>query len=571
MKKRIMTFKFCILLFMVVLFGCKNNKSEDKSNNVNTDNTGGAMSVEVTDDNNANADNVISTATTVAYKYEQDLNIISDNHRNYYEIFVYSFVDSDGNGIGDFNGIISKLDYIHEMGFNGIWLMPIMTSPTYHKYDQIDYYDVDPQYGTLDDFKNLLAECEKRDIKLIIDFVFNHTSNQHPWFKEAVVYLEGLEEGQEPDLTECPYVGYYNFTKEYNGSKFYQRVGKSDWYYECVFYYQQPDLALDNPAVREEIEKITKFWLDMGVGGFRLDAVKEFFSGERDRNTEVLKWFTDYVRTLDEDAYIVGEAYDDVSLISSFYESGITSLFNFPMALYNGVITSTTRQLGTSNAASFAKAITRIHNIYSEKNPNYIDAPFISNHDTTRISAQCMNDPNLMKMAAGLLLTMNGSPFVYYGEEIGMNSQGNKDENKRLPMHWSVTDKTGLTKAPKGADEVVQKFAPLDEQLQDPLSILNYYKRALRIRNENPEIARGEFSVVEALTEKDVCAIKKVYEGSEIVIVYNINNEATTVDLKKAGYEALNIRGYLSVDGSEVILTDEGVLEMPLYSIVILK
>jgi glycosidase len=246
-------------------------------------------------------------------------------------------------------------------------------------------------------------------------------------------------------------------------------------------------------------------------------------------------------------------------------------MFNYPLAQYNGIIVSSVRKLGTSNAKTFASAILDLDTRYLASNPDYIDSPFLSNHDNTRVSAQCVNDENQMKMAAGVLLSLKGSPFVYYGEEIGMNSMGDKDENKRLPMNWSTTDTTGITKAPIGADVVEQKFAPLDEQLKNPLSLVNYYKRALRIRNENPEIARGSVSVVESLTTADVCAFERIYEGSKVVVVYNMNKEtATQVDLSKAGLDNMNIRGYLTVEGSEVTLTD-GVLDMPLYSIVILK
>ena len=387
---------------------------------------------------------------------DHELNIIDDNYRNFYEIFVYSFYDSDGDGIGDINGIISKLDYINDgddssdsdLGFNGIWLMPIMPSTTYHKYDVIDYYDIDPQYGNLDDFKKLIEECKKRDINLIIDFVFNHTSSKHPWFVEAVSYLEGLKEGEEANLEECPYVGYYNFTREYEGSSVYYKAGRSEWYYEGVFWDKMPDLNLGNEMVRLEIETIAKFWLDLGVDGFRLDAAKEYYSGEKERNIEVLRWFNDYVTSEKEDAYIVAEVWDEAATIEAYYESGIPSLFNFPLSQHNGLITNTVRKLGATSGKSYANTLVRLNESYQKGNPEFIDAPFVSNHDTTRISAQCVNDENQMKMSAGMLLTMNGSTFVYYGEEIGMNSKGTKDENKRLPMQWSVKDTDGITDAP---------------------------------------------------------------------------------------------------------------------------
>jgi glycosidase len=571
MKRRLLGFLLCVVLIAASFAGCTGNTKGGADNTPGTGQTAASVTPAPTEGAGADDDDVQLTpgVSEEGYPYEQELNILEDNYRNYYEIFVYSYYDSNGDGIGDFNGITLKLDYISEMGFNGIWLMPIMPSPSYHKYDLTDYYSVDSQYGTLEDFQNLLSECHKRGIRLIMDYVFNHTSSRHPWFTQAVDYLETLGEGEEPDLAVCPYVGYYHFSNEKKNGDYY-KAGASDWYYEGVFWDQMPDLAMENADLRKELEKSTKYWLDMGVDGFRLDAVKEYFTGDTGKNVEVLKWFTDYVKSEKPEAYIVGECWDNASVIASYYASGITSIFNYPLALYNGVIVSSVRKLGTSNTKSFLNNIINLQNRYAEGYPDYIDAPFITNHDNTRISAQCVNDPDVMKMAAGVLLTLNGSPFVYYGDEIGMNSQGNKDENKRLPMNWSVTDTTGITKAPAGADAVEQKFAPLDEQLQDPLSIVNYYKRALRLRNENPEIARGALTAVDALTTDNVCAVKKDYEGSEIVIVYNMNKEADAVDLNTAGLMGLNIRGYLTVDGSEVTLED-GVLDMPPYSIVILK
>lgn len=576
MKKKIILLIGCLILILAVSGGCKKAETD----NTKTEVTGEEIDENGKEDISEVPVNEGSDETTaeIPYDYVQELNIINDNYRNFYEIFVYTFYDSDGDGIGDMNGVISKLDYINDgddntdsdLGFNGIWLMPIMPSTTYHKYDVTDYYNIDPQYGTLEDFKRLIEECKKRDIQLIIDFVFNHTSAKHPWFTQAVSYLESLKDGEEPDLEVCPYVGYYNFTKENNGSNTYHKAGNSDWYYECVFWDQMPDLNLGNEQVRKEIEDIVKFWLDLGVDGFRLDASKEYYSGEKQRNVDVLKWFTDYVQSVKEDAYIVAEVWDEAAAIGTYYESGIPSLFNFPLSQHDGLITSAVRKLGTSTGKSFAKSLAGLYEKYSTANPAFIDAPFVSNHDTTRISAQCVNDEDQMKMSAGMLLTMNGSPYVYYGEEIGMNSMGSKDENKRLPMQWSVTDTTGITDAPEAADTVVQKFPPVDEQMKNPLSLYNYYKRAIRIRNENPEIARGEVSVIEELSGKDISAVKKVYEDSEIVILYNISKEANTVSLSDAGLSGLNIRGYLTVDGSEVTISDN-VVSMPKYSIVILK
>ena len=193
----------------------------------------------------------------ISYEYEQDLNIIDDNYRNYYEIFVYSFADSNGDGVGDLKGIENKLDYIADMGFNGIWMTPIMPSTTYHKYDVTDYCNIDKEYGTLDDFKSLLNKCHEKGINLIIDVPFNHSSSKHPWFVEATDYLKGLEKGEEPDANECKYVDYYHFSKEQEDATYYNVPG-TEYYYEGSFWQEMPDLNLENESLKQDIKDIAK-------------------------------------------------------------------------------------------------------------------------------------------------------------------------------------------------------------------------------------------------------------------------------------------------------------------------
>ena len=501
------------------------------------------------------------------YEYEQELNIIDDNYRNYYEIFVYSFYDTDGDGIGDLNGVTEKLDYIKDMGFNGIWLMPIMPSTTYHKYDVVDYYNIDEEYGTLEDFKNLLKEAHDRDIRVIIDFVMNHSSKQNPWFQEACTYLRSLGEGEEPDLTVCPYVDYYHFSRENQSG--YRKVAGSDWYYEGQFDDIMPDLNLESQEVRDEFEKIADFWIDLGVDGFRMDAAMHYDEKNLSLNLEVLNWFYNYCLSKNPEFYMVSEVWASEATIANYYESQTPSMFNFAGSSAEGVIVKTA--MGSGNANKFVDAMIDYQATYSERNPNYIDAPFLTNHDQVRVANNLIGDEAKLKMAAGLLLTMSGSPFVYYGEEIGMKSAGKKDENKRLPMVWSATDQTGMTMGPKDADKGVEmNFPAVDEQILDESSLLNYYKRALRIRNENPEIARGTIEKVEALCDGHQAAITKTYNGSVIGIVYNTSEESMTVDLTGTELENMTIRGYLTVDKEEVLL-EEHTLDMPARSICILK
>ena len=219
------------------------------------------------------------------------------SYPTFYEIFVYSYCDSDGDGVGDLNGITSKLDYLQELGVGGIWLTPIHPATTYHKYDVMDYYDIDPQFGTLEDFDNFMAACRERGISVILDLVLNHSSSMHPWFQEAKTYLESLEPGQEPDTSVCPYVDFYHFTQNPPDPTYYPLTGEQ-WYYEGGFWSEMPDLNLDSPELRAEIRNIMGFWMERGVSGFRLDAAKEYVSGNTQKNVEILKFITDTAKEL---------------------------------------------------------------------------------------------------------------------------------------------------------------------------------------------------------------------------------------------------------------------------------
>lgn len=517
---------------------------------------------------NATAEEIKEIVGAVSYDYEQELNIIDDNYRNYYEIFVYSFYDSDGDGIGDLNGVIEKLDYIKDMGFNGIWLMPVMQSTTYHKYDVTDYCSIDTEYGTMEDFERLVEECHKRDIRIIIDFVINHSSSKHQWFVDACEYLKKLPEGQEPDLDECPYMDYYHFAREQVNGDYYN-VSGSDWYYEGVFWSEMPDLNLGNETLRAELEDVSRFWIDKGIDGFRMDAVMHFEENDITFNTEALNWLYSFCTSLNPDFYMVSEVWANKATIASYYASETPSMFNFDLADTEGKLIKAAR--GNYKAANLVENMVGYQTDYAEKYADFIDAPFIANHDMGRVANGLAKDADNMKMACGLLMMMNGNPFVYYGEEIGMSSSGKKDENKRLPMIWSDTDATGMTDGPMDADkDIVSAFAGVEQQLQDPYSILNYYKRAVRLRNENPEIARGQIQIVEELTEGNQAAITKTYEDSTIGIVYNTSGEAVSVALSDTALSGMAIRGYLTLNG-EVITLDSDVLSMPAKSVCILK
>ena len=491
----------------------------------------------------------------------------ADNYRTWYEIFVYSFCDSDGDGIGDLQGVISKLDYLQELGVNGIWLMPIHPSPTYHKYDVTDYYAIDPQYGTMADFEALMEQCRERDISMILDLVLNHTGVDHPWFREAEAYLQSLEPGREPDAAQCPYVDYYFFSSsQVNGD--YYGVEGTDWFYEGKFWSGMPDLNLENEDLREEIRNIMAFWMEKGVAGFRLDAAKEYFSGQPSRNIQVLNFLTQTAKSIHPDAYLVAEVWEGFSTIADYYQSGIPSLFNFAFGDSSGKITAVLRAVDNEKTvSSFATAQEKADKAYRANNPDYIDAPFLSNHDTGRIAGFCNREDNKMKLAAAMNLMMSGSAFVYYGEELGMAGSGN-DPSKRAPMLWNEARDAGTTNPPPEC-QLPEEYplGSLEIQREQEYSIFRYYQQAIALRREHPVISHGIPTAETALNANCVSATRKTWGEESCLILMNISTEEKQCDL--TGYEVFTLAGTLTVDERGVTQTGNQLI-LPPYAVAVL-
>lgn len=517
----------------------------------------------------------LESISAVEYEYSQEIVRLDDSYRTYYEVFLYSFYDSDGDGIGDLNGLTQKLDYISDLGFDGIWLMPILESTTYHKYDVVDYHSIDPQYGTLEDFENLAAECDKRGIRLILDMVLNHTSAQNAWFLSATQSLRHPPCGETvcvyDDLcpTHNPYCGYYNFSAEEPAGAGWTAVSGTSYFYECVFWDQMPDLNLENEALRAELESTAKFWLEKGADGFRLDAAKEFYTGSVEKNTEVLRWFTEYCKSVKPDCYLVAEVWDSFTSYTKYYASGIDSVFEFTLADSGGKIAKTLNAAGSANSAqSFGQAVATIDQRVHSQNPQAISAPFIANHDLPRTAGIYSGNSKKIKAAAGMLLTMPGNPFVYYGEELGMSGSG-ADPNKRAPMLWSAdTSAAGMTDGPPEYTPQPHSFPSAEEQQADADSILNYYKRAIRIRNENPEIARGTVTDL-PLSDEETCASQREYAGESVYLAYNLSEEPKEITDSVLELSGKKLRGYLTVSANEKVTLQDGVLKLPPYAIAV--
>ena len=493
------------------------------------------------------------------------LNIIDDNYRNGYEIFVRSFYDSGDDGVGDLKGVTHQLDWIKEQGYNLIWLMPIMESTTYHGYDVVDYYSVEKDYGTIDDFKELTAQAHSRGINVIIDMVINHSSVSCDWFQSA---KKSLEKGET--VKDNKYIDYYNFIP--NSQDGYNQLGTTNWYYESRFDKIMPDLNLDSEEVKKEITNIFKFWLqDMDCDGFRLDAVTSYYTGNVPENVKFLSWVNQTAKSIKEDAYIVGEAWEGSDgAIREYYESGCDSFFLFTMSA--GVGSSSVKALlsplYTKPGEKLEQLLINYQNIYNKG----ILAPFLGNHDTA-LAANMLGTKDFIKIGAGIMAIMNGTTWVYYGDPIGMTcSDKNSDPTKRVPMRWANSDVApGQVFMPPSEgmriDPKSYSFGSVEDQEGDPDSILNYYKQAMRMRNSHPEIARGKIEIVESISPY-VAAIKKTWNDSSIIILVNLSSEES-FDVNLSMYGDVEVRTTLNVfDASSV---KNGKLTLQPYSIAVLQ
>lgn len=453
----------------------------------------------------------------------------NDNARNWYEIFVRSYKDSDGDGIGDLRGVIAKLDYIDFMGYDGIWLMPVMPSPSYHKYDVTDYKAIDPQYGTMEDMCALVTECHARGIKVIIDMVLNHSSSQHPWFTQA---CDALRTGD----TSNPYIDYYCFQQK--AAQKYVPVSGTDWYYEEQFEGGgMPDLNLDSEALMAEFRDIFSFWLcDVGVDGFRLDAVTSFYANNTPKNVEFLTKINALAEELKPGSYLIGEAWTGLGEIARYYESGVDSFFLFPASQAEGYICRAIRAR-SGNAKSYMGYLEQVYDAI----PDGLLAPFLGNHDTGRAiaSLQARTNPDRAKFAEGILNMMGGAVFTYYGEEIGMVGAGD-DPNKRLAMYWSDGD---MTDQPPGVTKLEYAYPSAEEQLQDETSLLHYCRALNHMKKDNPAIARGENEFVSC--EGEVLVMKRT--RGEVVCYIVINFSAKSENTAEIPVSGLALTGEVHV------------------------
>lgn len=438
--------------------------------------------------------------------------------RVYYSVFVQSFYDSNGDGIGDIKGLISKLDYLKDLGIGGLWLLPVHPSPSYHKYDITDYYSIHPDYGTLDDYKNLVKEAHKRDMTILLDLVINHTSNLHPWFVKASKSQTGN------------YRDYYIWTedqKEFDANPFnWHKVRDSKGKqldgprYYGFFWWEMPDLNFDNPKVRMEMVKVAQYWLkEVGVDGFRLDAARYIY-GENEP-IKNLKWWNEFsreVREIKPDAFIVGEVWGSSDVIAPYLANGLSACFNFRLS------DSIRLSLKEEKDHYILQTWWQTKDVYEAQKPDYQDAIFLTNHDMDRIMTEVGNNPGKAKVAASILLTLPGNPFIYYGEEIGMLGE-KPDEFIREPFLWDIEGKDiGQTHWEMPYASSSKTLKPLKFQMEDQASLYHYYKDLIRCRNGSIALQSGWFQPLKP-DNRTIIAFRRIWQNEIITVLINLSGQ----------------------------------------------
>ncbi|GAB4436594.1 MAG: alpha-amylase family glycosyl hydrolase [Anaerolineae bacterium] len=447
------------------------------------------------------------------------------NDRVFYEIFVRSFYDSDGDGIGDLQGVIEKLDYLNDgdpattddLGVTGIWLMPVAESPSYHGYDVADYRQVESDYGTNEDFRQLVEAAHARGIAVITDLVMNHTSSQHPWFIAS--------RAGDPQ-----YRHWYIWAQENPG--YAGPFGQPAWhaangqYYYGVFWSEMPDLNFNLPPVTDEMYDIARFWLeDMGVDGFRLDAVRYLIEEGRVQadTRSTINWLTrfdDHIDAINPDALTVGEILTSSLAVARYVEAGAVDMgFEFDLA---GAMLSSA---GAGDRLRLMRGQAQALRLF----PTGQYAAFLTNHDQARVMTSLVGNAGAARVAAALLLTNPGVPFIYYGEEIGMT--GSKpDECIRTPMQWDdAPPVAAFTAGTPCATLPAESYATANVAAQtgDPDSLLSHYRALIRLRAEHPALRRGDFLFVDS-ENTALYSFGKHTDEETLLVLVNLSDAPVT-------------------------------------------
>ncbi len=435
------------------------------------------------------------------------------NDAVFYQVFVRSFQDSSdpasplaNDGVGDLRGLISRLDYLNDadpatttdLGITALWLMPIQPSPSYHGYDITDYAAVHPDYGSLDDLRELTRQCHQRGIKVILDLVLNHTSSRHPWFAESLDPASPKQQWYLWRDADPGYRGPWNQRVWHRPSRRVlgqippERLAANSQYYYAIFGADMPDLNFTHPAVTDEMLRVVRFWLDRSptgpaIDGFRLDAIRHLIEADQqqDNTPETHRWlesFYDELKAANPDALAIGEVWASTDVAASYVGDQMDLTFEFDLA--QAIIESAR----TADASHVINAQAAVQRAYP---PNQYGR-FLTNHDQQRVATTLANHPGKLRTAAAMLLLGPGVPFIYYAEELGQ--PGSKpDPDLRTPMPWTSTS-VGFSAAnpwrpPTSAPAQTNVLA----QTTDPDSLLSFYRSLIRLRAANPALAHGGF------------------------------------------------------------------------------
>lgn len=495
-----------------------------------------------------------------------------------YQIYPRSFQDRNGDGIGDLKGIVSRLDYLQELGIGAIWLSPVCKSPQDdYGYDISDYQDIDPMFGSLEDMETLILEAKKRDIRIIMDLVLNHTSDEHPWFQEAkkgkdnpyhdyYVWRDGVEGTPPNDLGST-----------FGGSA-WEWVPEIGQYYLHLFSIKQPDLNWENPKVRQEIYNMINWWIDKGVGGFRLDVIDLIGKEPDSKITGNGPNLHQYIRELSketfqkaEDLLTVGETWGATPEIAKLYSnpdgSEFSMVFQFEHISLDEQEGKGKWDLKPLDVMALKKVLSKWQ---TELKGDAWNSLFWNNHDLPRIVSRWGNDGEFRvesaKMLATLLHGMQGTPYIYQGEELGMTNvqyaiedyrdiellnfykerMGNGypeqsvmesiyakgRDNARTPMQWDTSDNAGFTQGePWIKVNPNYKHIHAEESLSNPESIFHYYRKLIQLRKDHEVIVYGDYELIFP-ENPDVFAYTRTLNGSTILVVCNFQGYTTELPLQ---------------------------------------
>lgn len=491
---------------------------------------------------------------------------LSNDVSTCYQIFPISFADSNDDGYGDLNGITENADYIADtLDVDCVWLNPINPSPSYHKYDVTDYYGIDEQFGTMEDFEAFLDVMHENDILVLTDFVINHTSYDHPLFESA------RDDGEYRDWYR--WNDFENSEEEYPSMDGWHRHGDS--YYYASFWDQMPELNYENEAVREEIKSIATYWLeDIGVDGFRIDAARHIYDkNEYPSGTDVdelnIEWFlefNDHVKSINEDAIVLSEVWvENSSYIADFYE-GMDTTFNFQTA------TDIIDAVATTRDNDMVENLVEAREAYGEVREDFVDSMFLTNHDQNRIMSQLSENEDKARLAANILFTLPGVSWVYYGEEIGMNGQ-KPDESIRQPFKWGGDSDYTTEAKPNGINAWGDHNTAIDgamDQLDDEDSLLNHYRELISLKRSDDTLRNGDIVALEdsdhgnALeSENDVMAYLRTDEDNTYIVIHHLGGSPSTITHSLSDYSVV----HSSDDHTE----NDGSIELQNQASIILK